>query len=177
MATDSDRFEPIAMVTAIERVILDIDNFVGDWLQRLNNQLQTERPSEATDPSLRENVDAFEQEKSRWRLERNRGDEQIREKVEQLTQAWLHLEAEQRKFLQIKEVRTIVTSELAIQVASQPLPTTGSESTSLRSPEGKHHSAKTTASCFVTDSKESRSSENAVLQFQRLRKEIQDSRR
>lgn len=177
MATERNRHEPMEMVTAIERVVLDIDEFVGDWLRRLNDQLQTEPPAVATDDRLEASVDAFEHEKNRWRLERDLVDDQIREKVEQLTQAWLHLETEQRKFLQMKELRTDVPSELSVQVAPLPLPTTGSELTSLPSQEAKHPSAKTTASCFVNDSKKSRSSENAVLQFQRLRKEVQDSRR
>lgn len=103
--------------TAIDALIDDIHRFLADWQGRVNTELRSLRssPPDAQVSQLR--ITAFEQQKRQWELHRARESQLIREQSDQLTNAWLQLEAEQRRLLQLKQ-------DLRHPIASAPAPAT-----------------------------------------------------
>ena len=93
------RPEPIDQ---LERLMADVESFLGDWLRRLE-QLHAVSPT--PDAQLSNRMRELELEKSLWEAKRHRETRDIHEKAEELTKAWLRLEEEQRRFLQIRDAR------------------------------------------------------------------------
>ncbi len=166
----------IAAVETLDTIVSDIDRFVLDWAQRLQQQLEVEDKTPKPDQRLRRQIEQFENEKSEWRLKRDQENERINEKLEQLADAWLHLEAEQRQFLQLKQNVHVQS----IEVTQQPQVSAGTDDVASASAL-----ASTSPRCvdaqepLATSSKlqDPITAETAVRQFQRLRQEILSSRR
>lgn len=175
--TDNCAAEPHAVLDALQMILADVDAFMSAWFQRLEQQfVLCEVPTTANE-LLNERVEEFQQRKSQWDSKRKREEQQIQEKVEQLTEAWLRLETEQRRFLQIKETHVPANSD-----------TTQRDSTGLTMPQANNDSKleqsfsvdrgsinANTAAYNLADQGH-RSREAAVRQFQRLRQEIESSR-
>lgn len=168
---------PTAIIESLQSVLEDLDGYLAQWSQRLDQQLAAEIPSVASDSTLQGMIEEFQREKSEWKLKREREDEQIREKFEQLTSAWLHLEAEQRRFLQLKPAHQNATSETSAPTV--PCPTAKRAAGARPEPltGGCDPAADASSPCASTESQTQPSADNAVMQFHKLRKQIQSSRR
>jgi len=159
---------PDAIANALLDVVDDVEKFLSDYVKRLlidgDNQ-PSQNWSGADDSTVAdatwnrvESVNKsdmdFEQEKNRWEQQRILQESEIQLKFEQLTEAWLRLEEEQRLFLQIKD------QHMSVPVGNG---TNKSENPGVVTEEAD-------SGC------ENQSRASAVLQFQRLRQEIGASR-
>jgi hypothetical protein len=168
---------PIEIVDALQSMLTDVDGFMVNWFQRLNHQLELDASDSTPDQKLRVRIEEFRREKNEWKLKRDREEEHIKAKFQQLTDAWLNLETEQRKLLQLKNARPSATFESPSP--SVPPPTVVTE-TSIAQPAEvvtKVESSESNLPFPSQVSQESVPTENAVRQFQRLRQEIQSRRR
>lgn len=144
---------PESIADSLRVVVADVETFVSDYLNRLSVAFENNRSKDRTQ-KVYQSVEDFEQEKTRWEQYRMLQEKEIQRKFDQLTEAWLRLEGEQRMFLQTKDQR---------------------ESVQLSSGNAKNENIR----CTSTDASSGahiRSRESAVLQFQRLRQEIDASR-
>lgn len=87
-------------IEQLQDVMDDMEAFLANWLTRVE-QLQT--ASAMPDAQLRRRFRELEQEKIQWEAKRNRETQDLHEKAEQLVDAWLRLEAEQRRLTQIRD--------------------------------------------------------------------------
>lgn len=83
--------------------ISDINDFLADWVQRLDCEIRSWQESATSAHVSQTQLDEFEQQKRQWETSRMHEAQLIREQSDHLTAAWLQLEAEQRRFLQIKQ--------------------------------------------------------------------------
>jgi hypothetical protein len=152
----------------------DIESFLTDWmerLERLNLQPMT------ADALVRGRLRELEQEKTQWESKRKRELQEIHEKAEELSKAWLRLEQEQRRFLQTRDSQWHNSRPLADDAVEQDAPescdmelasqtvcavaTGGPEEPKPRRPSPIHtHRTRT----------------SAIRQFEQLRREIESSR-
>ncbi|QDT07174.1 hypothetical protein K227x_55990 [Rubripirellula lacrimiformis] len=158
-----------AVIASLQGVVSDVDDFMSSWLERLSQSDVLCQNPLTTDQRLRERIERFEREKSRWEDKRRCQEREIHQKLDQLSDAWLRLESEQRRFLQTKGSRhpIAVANNAAIDdgVEKNPVPISGKQS--VNEQVSSPRSVEATAS-------EAR--ESAVLQFQRLRQEIEFNR-
>lgn len=167
------RLDPIDQ---LELLMADVESFLGDWLQRME---QLHSASATPDAALRDRMHELELEKSQWEAKRTRETRDIHEKAEELTKAWLRLEEEQRRFLQIRDARA---QGNRIPLADSQLrePVVGTEPASIpQSSSGRSPVPVATEESSIRRSSPlqgQRAGASAVRQFEQLRREIQSSR-
>jgi len=88
---------PGEMVDAMQNVISDIDAFLSGWLERSAEQ---EELTTHPDEHLQRRIQELRSEQQQWETQRIAQQQVLESKAEQLTDAWLRLEAEQRRLLQ-----------------------------------------------------------------------------
>jgi len=180
---DVEHESPSEIVDALQAMLSDVDGFMVDWFQRLNQQLVACDTVFSPDQKVRQQSERLRREQNEWNLKRDREDEQIQEKFQQLTDAWLRLESEQRKFLQLKNARASVSGESPPQHAlAQNALAQATESIDARATHSPAVAVKPIPTQSVPgspdrQSPEPSSSEHAIRQFQRLRQEIQSSQK
>lgn len=157
-----------AILDALQDVISDVHMFVADWCQRLDHVVASYDPpptvlGQPADEDLHQRIQDFQQEKHQWESERDVAALQIQEKADQLTEAWLRLEDEQRKFLQIKESRLQTARD---RTPAEPVRSHGEDHANSDGPSPQRS--------MPAASNPSRA--DVVQQFQRLRREIESSR-
>lgn len=176
-AADGGQRAPLQIIESLQSVLADVDRYLAQWSERLDQPPLREAPSIVPAQRLQEQINDFQREQHEWTLQREREDAQIREKFEQLTLAWLHLEAEQRKVLQMKLARTTTAGETSSTSAS-PLPTSVKGSRPQPLSDGGHEATVNPPTvCDSIGPQTHPATDNAVRQFQKLRKEIQSNRR
>jgi len=89
-----------AILESLQEVISDIDRFMVDWMQRANRCADQLHPERKPDEQLRLQVKEFLTQQRQWESQQKAEQEQLAANAEQLTEAWLRLEAEQRALLQ-----------------------------------------------------------------------------
>ncbi len=183
--TDDCDVAPEVILDALQDVISDVEAFLSDLFHRLDHNIAVSDTVAEPDERLRQRIEEFQYEKSQWEAKRKCDAEQFREKADQLTDAWLRLEAEQRKILQMKEPHAAASRErlpasdsahrdsvgvaTAVSAGSDAVaaePVLGGDQYAIDQQPVKHSPV----------SHVSRSREAAVRQFQRLRREIASSR-
>ncbi len=87
----------------LDHLIDDINGFLGNWVQRLDCEVRAWQASSTSAHVSQTRMDEFEQQKRQWETSRMQEAQLMREQSDHLTAAWLQLEAEQRRFLQIKQ--------------------------------------------------------------------------
>jgi hypothetical protein len=173
------RFQPI---NELELLMADVESFLDDWLRRVE---QIQAVSTTPDEQLRKRMRELELDKSQWEAKRIRETRDIHEKAEELTKAWLRLEDEQRRFLQVRDARAHGNRIAAAD--SQPRESVAdTESAPNHQPSPTRHSAPATPAASATPEEPStrrpsplqgqRAGASAVRQFEQLRREIQSSR-
>ena len=163
-------------IDQIELVMTDVESFFVDWLGRVE-KLQT--LSSKPDKRLRKRIHDFEIEKSQWEAKRKRESQDIHEKAEELTKAWLRLEQEQRRFLQTREVssRGGRPSNVDIQTRAHAGETPASEEQETPRPmPSAAAAAPETNPRRPSPLQGQRASASAAGQFEQLRREIETSR-
>ena len=95
--------DPAEIFAALQTIIADVDTFVAHWFEQIDRCVEPSNAAETHDAILRKRVREFQREKRLWEARRETEQQELQEKADQLSQAWLHLEAEQRRFLQLKE--------------------------------------------------------------------------
>ncbi len=182
--TVSTELQPEAIVVALQAMVADVDGFLSSWLQRIDNSLALANLSPEADEQIRRRISQFQQEKQKWETKRNSEAQQIREQAEQLTEAWLRLEAEQRKFLQQTDpqvssatIRTPPPKRENTNANRTPL-TTAQRATddNVRTDGGNPCPTDHQNMDHSSQERVNHSREIAVRQFQRLRREIESSR-
>ena len=169
-------------IDQLQHLMTDVESFLGDWLQRLE-QLNASTP--APDAGLRKRMQEFEQEKIQWDAKRKRETQDIHDKAEELGKAWLRLEQEQRRFLQIRDSHA-GSSKIAVAAiqAREPVGVEHSSDDSVideTSPPQSTTSetaklSEETASRRPSPIQGHRVRESAASQFAQLRREIESNR-
>ena len=95
-----DEITAEAILESLHDVISDIDSFMFDWQQRFNRCADQMKPSHKPDDQLRRQIKEFQAQQRQWESQRKAEQEQLEANANQLTDAWLRLEAEQRALLQ-----------------------------------------------------------------------------
>ena len=176
--------DPAAIAEALDDVISDIDRFLSLWFKRLSHNADSFQAAAKPDERLRRRMQDFEQEKLRWKAKRHSEQRRIQEKAEQLTEAWLRLEAEQRRFLQIKDAHpgSGGSRAVAIDTTSRD-PAVGPDTKTVtalveneRTASSQNCVAESQTTTHRSPVRTGRSREVAVQQFQQLRREIESSR-
>ncbi len=99
------------------KVIMDgVESFLADWLQRIE---QLNEIAATPDAFIRKRIHELEQERIRWEAKRNRETKEIHEKAEELAKAWLRLEQEQRRFVQLRDAHSSGTHSSGTQSRSE----------------------------------------------------------
>lgn len=101
--TASESNDADARPAALDRLIQDINAFLVDWVQQLDAEIRSLPTSATCERVSQTRLDEFEQLKQQWEAHRLHEAQLIREQSDHLTAAWLQLEAEQRRFLQLRQ--------------------------------------------------------------------------
>lgn len=190
---------PSDAVDTLQSIITDVEEFLTDWAQRLDQCAATFQPDTSADAVLQKRVQEFKNAKSVWEAKRLAEERRIQEKANELTQAWLRLEDEQRALLQMKDPLSVsVTSPASTESsAARPAKLSAAESEVRDLTTGQSNGVPIpTSDAVATVSAEmngivapvpihavndqvfgkSKSRARAEQQFQQLRREIESSR-
>ena len=173
-------------IDQLELVMADVESFLVDWLGRIE---QLQAMSSKPDAHLRKRIRDFELEKSQWEAKRKRETQDIHEKAEELTKAWLHLEQEQRRFLQsrdsqsrdsqLKDSQSRASRPSAVEASSRlhaGEPPANEEQESPRSLPPAAVAPPESNPRRPSPLQGQRASATAAGQFEQLRREIESSR-
>ena len=94
---------PADIVDELQAIITDVDAFLSNWFRRLEQGSLSCDPTKIPDLILQKRFKELQNERVLLEAKRKSDERQTQEKAQQLTQAWLQLEEEQRKFLQMKD--------------------------------------------------------------------------
>ena len=94
---------PEDIVDELQAIITDVDAFLSNWFRRLEQGSLSCDPTTIPDLILQKRFKELQNERVLLEAKRKSDERQTQEKAQQLTQAWLQLEEEQRKFLQMKD--------------------------------------------------------------------------
>lgn len=149
MAETTDQNDVNEDITrSLREVVDDIEVFVASFVERLLEVAKSDRSATNSPQQIQTDSSKFDQERAAWEEQRRVQELEIRKRFDQLTDAWLRLEDEQREFLELKEQYAVHRSGTSIGnsrvVPETDTATIGSE----------------------------RIRESSVLQFQRLKQEI-----
>ena len=169
-----DRSTPLEVVEALQTLLADIDCFMSDWFERMDRQLQSETAPASAHEELEARQQELEQERSKWASKCEQEDRRNQEKLDLLTQAWLHLESEQRRFLQTRDA----CHPTAVMKSSPATATSTTQPGMAQTSAANEHrpQAATSLPGPGHSSPSTRSNDHAIRQFQKLQKEIQSSR-
>lgn len=154
----------------------DIESFLNTWVERVN---QLDTTTKESNGGFRERVREFELRKKKWEEECEAEAKVMQQKSEDLINAWLDLEEEQRRFLQLRESKSFskrlpaLDSDLAcLTQESEPISEDVDEMTpSLASPSGRASNQ-----CRPGSVSGQIGQSSAVQQFEQLRREIKSNR-
>jgi hypothetical protein len=90
------------IVDALQTIVSDVDHYLTNWCRRLDQCVESKDPVTTPDAILQQRYNKFQNEKLRWERQRRLEQQQLQNQAKQLTEAWLRLEDEQRRFLQMK---------------------------------------------------------------------------
>jgi hypothetical protein len=165
---------PDQIVDALQTIVSDVDAFVSNWFRRLDQCVESCQPGTTPDAILQKRIQDFQNDKTRWEAQRKSDERQIQEQAQQLTEAWLRLEDEQRKFLQMKDPQRPVGNGLG--PLAKPLfdLADGSHANDVEPTKNEPSTASSTkpAESFLR----TRARDSAIRQFQQLRREIESTR-
>lgn len=163
----------------IQSILNDMDDFLLGWFDRLQRDIDASDNHKAAESGLNQRLEGFSQRMQVWQAKKEAEERRLTEQSEQLTEAWLRLESEQRMLLQMKEQPGPAAPERSLQrdggvtsqcsEVGQPQFASGTTSTA---PSGSCQSSPL-ASQKVSDRPRS---DAAVDQFQRLKKEVDRGR-
>lgn len=171
--TESDAADakPEDFVNELQTIVADIDTFLSRWLERIHadkDSMATRSPSEA----LQQRMDEFLEERRGWEAKRDFELRKIEENTNQLTEAWLRLESEQRRFLQTKNQQPPATRVRSSDSNTEPLAQTRLTVLDREEPLPSGGEAGRITNTAVADPK----SDTAIQQFRRLKREIDRGR-
>lgn len=151
---------------SLPQIARDIETFFDNWSPRMQQLLDRCRDLAEREEEVRQAEEGLKEQRRAWDAQRQREDEEINETVQQLTDAWLRLESEQRALLRAQEslqqrgqnqdaaLRTLTQREGRIIVQ---------RSAASEAPSSGAQSAEEPASL---------SRQMAVQQFERLKREL-----
>jgi len=99
---------------SLEALINEINNYLAGWVQRLDRGARGWHAGSTSAHVTQIQLDDFERQKRQWETSRMHEAQLIREQSDHLTAAWLQLEAEQRRFLQINHETRSPTPALSL---------------------------------------------------------------
>ena len=168
------------------KVVMDgVESFLADWLQRIE---QLNEMAATPDAFIRKRIRELEQERIQWEAKRNRETKEIHDKAEELAKAWLRLEQEQRRFVQVRDSQSRGGPSQSARTTTAEIPPERRDEAETRSaprPAAKPSSVAIEPTQTLTDTKSRRPSPLqgtkagalAIEQFEQLRREIESSRR
>ncbi|MDG2223540.1 MAG: hypothetical protein P8L85_19315 [Rubripirellula sp.] len=172
----------IDAVDALHSVVCDVEAFMTDWLERAQCELAGVDTS-AGNATLRRGFQGLQAEKRQWEAKRRCELEAIEEKANQLTDAWLKLESEQRQLLKNQDrqrgPRRQATAEPVRMTVQEPVRMTVQEQSSPPAEPARQPIRRTTNSIDAEKrncNRSIRSVNDSVRQFQQLRREIEMTR-
>ena len=104
----------------LRKIATDIETYLGKWVVRSRRVIEHGRGSTTSDVAMSTQMQKFEEKQRKWEARRQREMDDIADKAEELTVAWLKLESEQRQFLQMKESWQHRTNQAGNLVATDP---------------------------------------------------------
>ncbi len=187
-----DDVTPETIVAALEGVISDVNEFLSEFCQRVDQDFASRKSATISEAELRKRLEEFTAEKNHWEANRERDEQRINQKFEQLTEAWLRLEEEQRSFLRTKNGSATSAPQrtadsrpdnLAAQAADESDSISSEMGDSLRHDTAEPRNSTERESSMIeqrvpvhSSASLSKPRESAIRQFQRLKKEIESSR-
>jgi hypothetical protein len=162
------------LLETLESLVDDLESFLSDWMLSAEHATILSEAAAAPEHALRKRIHAFEMQKRQWELARKHEAKLARQRCEELTEAWLQLEAEQQRFSQLKQLSPPMAAaaargEFRGEFAEGPDPITRATTANERKGGGAAPAAPARLSGSVP------STAAAVQQFQRLRREIDAS--
>jgi hypothetical protein len=94
--------QPRQVINAFQTVVADVESFLSEWTVKVQRELASLDLTDG-DQALRQRRQALQEERKRWEAKRQRELDEIEHKANQLTEAWLRLEDEQRRLLQTQD--------------------------------------------------------------------------
>ena len=165
---------PHEVAIVLQVIVSDVEAFVSDWFKRLTQSVVSPMLVPTTNQQLLKHIDDFQTKKRQWEERKTHAEEEIREKLEQISEAWLRLEAEQRRFLQTKESYAPTVPEYKAERESLGNVGAGDLTATMTS-DGRCLNEQSLRPP-LPDTSVNRSAKNTIQQFQRLRREIESSR-
>jgi len=156
-----------AAVDALQVITADVDQFLLCWLDRLSRTVVSQQPLPTTDSQLRERMREFRHQQAEWEEQRQREEQEIKRKLDEITAAWLRLEVEQRKLLQAKELQVHEAQTNGVY---------GEAVSAAATAYSENSESEQVSSVDFLSPNANQRTETTVLQFQRLRREIESSR-
>ena len=173
---ETDRSDEI--VDALQAIVTDVDAYLSNWCRQLDQCVESRDAETNPDAILQQRYSEFQNEKMRWERQRKLEQQQLQEQAKQLTDAWMRLEDQQRRFLQMKNAQRQNGSE------REPVAAT-TITVDQDSPSADDGNSANTDSLACRDARPPRqmetnskpsARESAIRQFQQLQREIQSSR-
>jgi hypothetical protein len=87
-------------VASIQRIVADVNRFLIDWIERFEKCASEAAGSQQPDEMLKLQIQEFESCHASWEVQRQAEQASLEQTAQQLTEAWLRLEDEQRALLQ-----------------------------------------------------------------------------
>ncbi len=132
-ANSGDRdVTPEVILDAIQAVVADVGEFLSDWVHRVDQRAASRCVPATADAALRERMEEFQSMKSYWEAKRKSEEHRLKEKADQLTEAWLRLEDQQCAVLQSKETHPSSSRERG--AATQSASPRGLDSCAVQQP-------------------------------------------
>lgn len=100
---DDQEVTPEMVFHAVQDVVADVADFLSDWMRRFDQHLTDHAMTSTPDAVLRQQMEEFELVRQSWEAKRQAEERRLRESTDQITEAWLRLEDEQRMLLQMRE--------------------------------------------------------------------------
>jgi hypothetical protein len=85
---------------SIRGIVADVNRFLIDWIDRFEKCASEAAGSQQPDEMLKRQIQEFESCHASWEVQRQTEQASLEETAQQLTEAWLRLEDEQRALLQ-----------------------------------------------------------------------------
>lgn len=159
---------------ALQEVVGDIESFLSQWLRKAQTELESAEIGSGG-AALRKRLHDFQEEKKQWDAKRRHELTEIEQKANQLAEAWLRLEIEQRQILQSQDKPRSNRRELT----PPPTPTLDCpqaendwHAPSAPSPEPNRRTTNSIDQSQPSQPSAMRSLGDAVRQFEQLKREI-----
>jgi len=177
--------EPSEVLDGARDVVADIDQFLSTWLDRFDRHAERTELTAIPDEHLQRRIRELQWEQRQWETQRKTQQQVLDAKAKQLTDAWLRLESEQRMLLQSGKRETPIERIPIREDKAPDEPNQCRQNSILQNPirEGGAPSEPNetpigpSLALPIKPPRDVIPRDAAVLQFEKLKQEIESTRR